>query len=139
MGTHMGGPWVRPKVGTRQDEARWLARGSTEGRPHTSDLNDLQSRCFSLSLSACLCLSPSPSFRLSPPPPATRQSLLVLSPRLSFLFSLYENTYLPHYSQSLSWIPSPKGQVLGTYNKWLLCFHPTATWEQRLHVIGMID
>ena len=38
---------------------------------------------------------------------------------LSSLSSLLINTYLPHYPQSLCRIISPKGQVLGTYIKWL--------------------
>ena len=82
--------------------------GAWKDCPHTSDLNHRQSMYHSLSLSLFL-FAPTPA--PTPPPPGS--ACAFYTP----VFSI--DTYLPHHSQSLCQILSPKGQVLQTYIKWL--------------------
>ena len=121
MCTHRGGPWLRPNVGTRPDEARWLARGSSEGLPPWLWFKPPPTH---VPLSSSLALS------LSLPHPQP-ESLPVLSLHLSSL-SLNIHLLAPQLSISLPNSFS-KGTSFGDPHQVVRvqCSHPTVNWAYK--------
>ena len=118
MWVHTGEGLESGQSQTKQDD--WTEEAQKDS-PHTSDLKDLQWTCCSLTLLLFLCFCLSLHLPL-------HQSLPFFPH--SYLLSLL--SYLPHYSQSLCQILSPKGQVLGTYINWLgfsVLTPQPPTWE----------